>query len=131
MTARFLTFTIPIRVKNPGNMRPTNTRLGAVIQRRERTKQHQAACFWTRHAMCQALVGPPQLVPCRVTLTRVGAGRLDPHDGLPSACKYIVDGIAEALGVDDGGPAVSWSYEQRKAPPKTYAVDVRIERVQS
>ena len=55
----------------------------------------------------------------QVELTRLSAGTLDSHDGLRSALKWVVDGIAEALDVDDGDRAhfAEPLYSQRKTPP--------------
>jgi len=55
--------------------------------------------------------------PCTITLTRIGVRLLD-SDNLASAFKHVRDGIADALGVDDGpeGP-ITWRYEQRKGAP--------------
>jgi hypothetical protein len=65
--------------------------------------------------------------PIRVTLTRVASRCLDPGN-CEGSFKHVQDGTADALGVDDGDRAkVSWVYNQRKAPPKTYAVEILIE----
>jgi hypothetical protein len=47
-----------------------------------------------------------------VLLTRIGVRKLD-SDNLASACKGIRDGVADALGIDDGSERIEWSYEQR------------------
>jgi hypothetical protein len=59
-----------------------------------------------------------------VELTRVGPRLLD-SDNLPSSMKAVRDGIADALGVDDGpfGP-IEWRYEQRQS--KAYLVEVSV-----
>lgn len=61
----------------------------------------------------------------RVTLTRVGPRALD-GDNLQSALKAVRDAVAHKLGVDDGGPLVTWEYAQERGE---YAVRVRIERI--
>lgn len=48
-----------------------------------------------------ALVSMPP-GPWVVTVNRQGRRRLDVHDNLPSAAKYVIDPIATRLGVDDG-----------------------------
>lgn len=64
--------------------------------------------------------------PLAVVLTRVGARPLD-NDNLATSCKAVRDGIADALGVDDGDEeACTWDYKQRKGKPKEYAVEVTI-----
>jgi len=39
----------------------------------------------------------------------------------------MLTGIADALGIDDRDPRVSWRYAQRRGEPKVYAVEVSIE----
>lgn len=61
-----------------------------------------------------------------VTVVRIAASNgLDPHDGLPAACKPVVDAVADALGIDDRDPRVGWCYEQRRG--KRYGVEIRVE----
>lgn len=120
--------TLSIRTRNPGNLRRSNSRIEALARAGEDRKQRKTAFVLTLAAIHKSGYTRADLIPARVTLVRVGAGHLDPHDGLPSAMKRVVDGIADALGVNDGGRFVRWRYGQRKAPPKTYAVEVRIER---
>lgn len=65
-------------------------------------------------------------LPVVVTVTRIAASSgLDPHDGLPASCKPVVDAIAEAFGVDDRDPRVTWRYDQRRG--KRYGCEIRIE----
>lgn len=60
-----------------------------------------------------------------VRLVRYGPRRLD-SDNLAAAFKPIRDGIADALGVDDGSDRVAWSYEQITS---VYGVEVVISEV--
>ena len=55
-----------------------------------------------------------------VTLTRIAPRRLD-DDNLRGAFKFVRDGIADALGINDGSYAVEWMYDQK---PGKYAVEV-------
>lgn len=48
-----------------------------------------------------------------VTLTRYGQRLLD-TDNLAGAFKAVRDGIADALGIDDG--TIPWQYDQLKSP---------------
>lgn len=53
-----------------------------------------------------------------ILLTRIGQRPLDP-DNLGASLKHVQDGVADALGIDDGDARFSWSYEQelrRRAP---------------
>ena len=60
-----------------------------------------------------------------VWLRRRAPRVLDLHDGLPMSLKAVVDGIADALEIDDADPRVAWSYGQEK--DSEYGVDVMIE----
>ena len=64
--------------------------------------------------------------PLAVKLTRVAPRALD-DDNLRGALKAVRDGVADALGVDDGHASIMWQYAQEKGPPKTYAVVVEVE----
>jgi hypothetical protein len=90
--------------------------------RQKRAKAH-------RHAAWAAMSLAPKVTlerPLRVTLTRVGPRDLD-SDNLPVSMKHVRDGIADALGIDDRDPRVSWHYAQARGPsPKHYAVRVVI-----
>ena len=61
----------------------------------------------------------------RITLTRVAPRKLD-TDNLARSLKAVRDGIADALGIDDGDERVVWLYAQRRGAPKTYEVEVEI-----
>lgn len=62
-----------------------------------------------------------------VELVRLSSGQLDEHDGLRAALKSVVDGIADALDVNDGDRArVTWLPRQRKAPRGVVGVEVQI-----
>ncbi|HEV57524.1 MAG TPA: hypothetical protein ENN87_08500 [Phycisphaerales bacterium] len=61
-----------------------------------------------------------------VRLTRLGPRRLD-SDNLAAALKHVRDGVADAMGLDDGDERLRWLYDQRKAGPDEYAVLVEID----
>lgn len=63
--------------------------------------------------------------PLEVTLTRIAPRALD-DDNLASSQKHVRDGVADALGIDDRDPRVTWSYAQERA--KGYAVRIEIRR---
>ena len=67
---------------------------------------------------------PGALSKWAVKLVRVSPGTLD-DDNLRGALKAVRDGIADALGVDDGGFCVRWEYHQEKG--KCHEVRVEIE----
>jgi hypothetical protein len=61
-----------------------------------------------------------------ITLVRVGARPLD-SDNLARSFKAIRDGVADAIGIDDGSALLTWKYNQVKGKPKEYAVKIQIE----
>lgn len=63
---------------------------------------------------------PPRLV---ITVIRVSPRRVD-GPNLGSALKAAIDGISDALRIDDGSPVVEWRLEQRKGPA---AVEWKLE----
>ena len=73
----------------------------------------------TRVCMIGATIPP---LPLLVTITRIGPRKLD-DDNLASACKYVRDQIAAAVGVDDGSDRYTWRYGQRRGK---YGVDVEV-----
>ncbi len=60
-----------------------------------------------------------------VRLTRIAPRQLD-SDNLAGALKAIRDGVADALGMDDGDSRFEWLYAQRRGRPGEYAVLVEI-----
>ena len=59
-------------------------------------------------------------------MTRCAPRRLD-SDNLASACKNARDGIAAALGVDDGDERIEWRYEQEPCKRGEQRVRVVVE----
>lgn len=53
----------------------------------------------------------------RVVLTRHSRGKLDAHDGLPAALKHVVDGVADALAIEDNDSRIEWRYAQAPGGP--------------
>lgn len=127
MNSHRLELLIPVRTENPLNGATGNTRLAATIRSRKRAKHRATARFLTLGAMAREGLTRAQLVPCVVRLTRISAGTMD-TDGLAASQKGIRDGIADALGVNDGSVFIDWRYAQEKGKPKYHAVRVVIER---
>jgi hypothetical protein len=119
---------IPIRITNPLNGAMGDSRLRLIMRSQQRAKHRRTVYVLTQAAIHSAGFSRASLVPAVVHLTRIGAGTLD-GDGLQAAFKAVRDGVADALGVSDGGPFVRWEYDQRKGPRKFYAVEVLIVRV--
>lgn len=85
-------------------------------------KSQRAAVGW---ALVRAYgSGPPPVLPCVVTITRVGPRALD-DDNLAASCKSVRDEVATWLRVDDRSPSVTWAYRQERGP---YAVRVEVTR---
>lgn len=62
--------------------------------------------------------------PFKVKITRIGKRMMD-DDNLAISAKALRDGIAEALGVDDGDKKlIAWKYDQKIG--KEYGVEVEI-----
>jgi hypothetical protein len=49
-----------------------------------------------------------------VRITRVAAKACDHDDGTNTACKHVRDGVADALGVDDGDRRIAWRYVEQR-----------------
>lgn len=72
-----------------------------------------------------ALTGRRIVPPLRIVLARRGPGRMD-DDNLAGALKHVRDGVADALGIDDGDPRLTWVCGQERSAE--YAVRVVIEQ---
>ena len=106
-------FSLPLKLPSLANVR-WGWRKMAALKKKQKTTTH----FCILATGIEHIPPPPLLV----TITRVGPRRLD-DDNLASACKYVRDQIAAAVGVDDGSPLYTWRYEQEKG---RYRVDVEI-----
>lgn len=114
-------FTIPVRVKNMMN----SSHVAWYLIRKYAKPIREAA----RNFANSKLLDCDKLHErYRVTLIRQSttAKRMD-GDGLQAAMKPVRDGIADALGIDDGSDRIEWKYEQEKTGE--YAVEVKIERM--
>lgn len=115
---------LPIRTLPEGNVRE---HWHAVAKRK--AEHREVAKMVIGQALKARALRGLDFVPAIVTLTRVSAGKLDKHDNLRSALKFTVDGVAAALGVDDGDEErVEWRYQQRKGTAGKYAVEILIEK---
>lgn len=91
-------------------------------KRAKRTKSHRTLALAYTRAALRAPLPPGRL---DVSLVRIAPRALD-SDNLASACKGLRDGIADALGIDDGDRRLTWSYGQRKGAPRQYGVQVAV-----
>jgi len=112
-----LVFTIPVKVVSTANLRENR------FVRAKRTAGHRDAA--RAHAL-KWLSPELRAAPAwDVSLVRIGRGQLD-DDNLAGAFKAIRDGIAKALGVDDGDRTrVRFFYGQRTGGEP--AAEIKIE----
>lgn len=108
---------LPIRTVSEANTR------GHWSKRAKRAAEQRAVCHMATRA------GGPHPLPAIVTLTRIAPRELD-DDNLRGALKAARDGVADAFGIDDRDPRVSWRYGQRRGSKGQYAVEIRIERTE-
>ncbi len=115
--APFAEVTIPVRTVSETNQREHWAR-----RHKRRALQRKAVGL----AVIGALHAEGIRAPCHVTLIRVApSGGLD-FDNLVSSLKATRDGVADALGLDDADPRIEWTYEQRRAGRREYAVVVNV-----
>lgn len=112
-----------LRTPNPLNGQHGHWSKKAKLRREQRA---MAGLHTLTVGSVQFVRGLSKHVPWKVevTITRVAPSRgLDPHDGLGAALKGVIDGVADALGVDDRDPRVVWKLEQRRGP---WAVEISV-----
>ncbi len=115
MTAR--TCRLPIKTVSVANLREHWSK------RARRARQHRQVAL----LLVQAELASVRrwFVPVVVKLTRVAPRALD-SDNLQSSCKAARDGVADALGIDDGDDSIRWEYDQIRGNPREYAVIVTV-----
>lgn len=112
-------FAFPCKTTNPSNGSRGHWYAHASEVRSQRRKA------WAYAKSSGTLRMATHKVPQVVRLTRAAPSNGLDDDNLRSALKAIRDGIADALGVDDRDPRVTWEYDQRRGP---YSVEVEIRR---
>ena len=100
-----------------------NARVHWAKRARRARIQRQAARTIVRAALTS--MERPAESKCTIELCRIGPRQLD-SDNLAGSLKAVRDGVADALGLDDGDPRLVWLYDQRRGKPGEYAVLVRI-----
>lgn len=60
-----------------------------------------------------------------LTLARIAPRALD-DDNLAACFKAFRDGVADAFGVDDRDPRITWRYDQRRGKAREYAVEISV-----
>ena len=120
-------FQFAAKTPNPLNGGIGMTVGGRMAKARERRVLRDAARLHTLAAIAKAPAG--RRGRFEVLLERGSAGTLD-DDGLRGALKSVRDGIADALGVNDGDTqAIRFFYDQKPAPRGRPSVRVEIRRL--
>ena len=119
ITVYLLTVYLPLRTVSTLNTREHWSK------RARRAAEHRALA---RMALPAYLRAARLELPMQVTLIRVAPRALDPGDNLPASMKGVRDGVADALGVDDRTPLVTWVYRQRRGKPREYGVEIVVEK---
>lgn len=98
-----------------------NLRFGHWGPRARLVREHRQAAALILEPKIKALAlrEPDALT---IGLLRIAPRKLD-SDNLAAAFKGVRDGVADALGVDDGDERISWLYEQRRANAGDSRVD--------
>lgn len=114
----FPPFLLPIRTVSEANQREH-----WAVKAKRKKQQTNLAALVTCSVVSQRWLFAR---PARITLTRYGVRRLD-ADNLAGSFKGIQDGIAAALGMDDGDERLTWVYAQEKGNKSRIGVVVTIE----
>jgi hypothetical protein len=93
----------------------SNLREHWATRARRTKKQRQIARLLAIQAVSFAVVAEAQRHGAEITLRRYGKRILD-SGNLESAFKAVQDGVADALGIDDGDPRLAWRYQQATTP---------------
>ena len=109
-----LRLTVPVRTWSMANTRWHWAKKARIARWQRRT---------TKRIVAETITGKLRL-PLRITMTRQGPRRLD-DDNLAVALKHVRDGVADALGVDDGDRRLAWRCRQERC--REYAVRIEIE----
>lgn len=92
---------------------------------------------WARHADATRRKRAAVALTCRslrqetgrlvVLITRIGPRALD-SDGAVASAKPVRDGIADALGIDDRDPRVTWLVDQERGGVREYGCRIEVWR---
>ena len=105
---------LPLRLESVANLREH------WAPKARRAAQERLVC---RLAVQSGLRRDALEPPYEVKIVRVGPRKLD-SDNLASACKAVRDGVADAIGIDDGDERIRWGYGQQKG--KEYSITITI-----
>lgn len=89
-----------------------------------RTRTNRLTCRLALSAILPKSL-PTSGIIITVRLVRISSGTLD-DDNLRSSLKACRDGIADALGFDDGDPIFAWFYDQKKCKRGEHGVSITV-----
>ena len=116
---------LPLRTKNWSNSSQGTTRAAMFAKAKAKQEQRDLTRLVLTPGKRKLIAALKQYGLLNVTLTRIApSSGLDPDDNLRIALKWIKDGVAEVLEVNDRDPRITWHYDQRRE--KDYAVHVAI-----
>lgn len=105
-----------LAVTLPGHLTSwSNSRGSWQARHRWAQRWRMPAKAMARGALVSGVLSALERGQLEVTLVRVAARALD-DDNLRGALKAVRDGVADALGIDDRDPRVTWSYRQDRGP---------------
>jgi len=111
-----ITFTMPMVLPSVANI----SEHWATRAKRAKVQRRDAA--W---AALHAIGLKGLRFPLRVTVTRIAPRMLDSHDNLRASAKHVVDGLADALGLQsDRDTCVEWRYAQERGKPAAVRVEI-------
>lgn len=116
-----MTFTLPLRTVSTLNARE---HWAARAHRAKSQRKIAAICMRSR-VNSRWVAAAIDSSGITVRLERVAPRGLD-GDNLQGALKSVRDGVADALGINDNNPRVTWLYGQRRGAAKQYAVEIQI-----
>lgn len=110
--------TLPIRIESESNK--ASSEHWRKRHARSKSQKEELQVEWL------SLVGKVQVpLPCTVTFTRLGAKPID-SGNIETSFKYLQDGMAAIIGVDDGDPRITWRYRQSPDGVRIYKVMVEV-----
>lgn len=118
----------PVRVKtiSEANRRRFTSRGGMIAAFARAKKQKEVARVSTLAALRAGPAWPADLLAIGIRLMRHAPSDGLDDDNLRSALKAVRDGVALALGVDDGDRRLVWHYAEKRAPRGVYFVTVAL-----
>lgn len=117
----YFDLTLPIYARSEANLRQH------WAKKSPRVKQQRGVTQMACKSFCRLILLDGRLDGVVVTLTRIrpkGRVALD-DDNLRSALKACRDGVADAMGINDNDPRVTWHYDQA-GNARDYAVRIQI-----